>query len=799
LTKGLLDGYTVDMKLLITSILVATMIVAPVAVGEWSVEGGNIRRSGVSTDILIPPLMVTKSLNIGSDVSDVTNCTPVVSDGILVIGTHNGMLYGVDTKHLDGPNWKKENTSKNDDDLEVYRSSACIDGDRVYIGDRLGHMTCWNLRDGKFIWQKRFDGWITSSPIITVDDKLIFGTNEGYVYSVNKMNGKQFSNGKSKQLIGPIYGITCSGEDDDRIFVGCGGDNNNRNSRNLYCLNTVNLKKQKWSSPKDVNGSILSNPVIDNNRLFVISTKTEESDNEGSGISKSYLSCFSIDENDNGHRFWITDSFDREVWTSPAVSNGYVITSWKDGFVRGFDAETGEMVTNVFGFIGSSPVISGDYCFISDTQSHLHIIDYKKNQEAQDLKLGNENGNPPIYTQNRANSPIIVDGYLYFINTFGHLYKLEPAPKGRITINKPSVTTTTIDPFSYEIILENTRTKEESSHVNLELQLEYDINDSTKLLPHIELEPGESRTIHLNGVGNQFPKAGEYKLDIRFKINNAHELDIVWGNKIETWKKSDPLSEAKLPFENKQLLVNIQDPAPCLEVENTIDLGDIWDDEISLKTHTLKLNNPCNGTLFLRVDSDYGIIIEEKDEFSIHGKSNDTLLFRLDDAFINKPGEHELGITLNGHRVKEQWVTIKFNIIPSKSIVVVQIGSTRATVNGKVSTLDAPPYITQGTTMVPLRFVSEGLGFDKPEWRAEIKTIIIHLGNERYLRLVLGYSMAIIEEPDGSLSKKDLAVAPEIKNGRTFVPLRFIGEIVGATVDWNGETKEVTLTRSLKP
>ncbi|MHC1679202.1 MAG: copper amine oxidase N-terminal domain-containing protein [Candidatus Cryosericum sp.] len=39
-----------------------------------------------------------------------------------------------------------------------------------------------------------------------------------------------------------------------------------------------------------------------------------------------------------------------------------------------------------------------------------------------------------------------------------------------------------------------------------------------------------------------------------------------------------------------------------------------------------------------------------------------------------------------------------------------------------------------------------------------------------------------------------LDVAPEILGGRTFVPIRFISESFGATVEWLAETQGITIT-----
>ena len=51
-------------------------------------------------------------------------------------------------------------------------------------------------------------------------------------------------------------------------------------------------------------------------------------------------------------------------------------------------------------------------------------------------------------------------------------------------------------------------------------------------------------------------------------------------------------------------------------------------------------------------------------------------------------------------------VTIKSDT----TTIVLKVGSTKATVNGKTVTLDAAPYILGGRTMVPIRFISESLG-----------------------------------------------------------------------------------------
>ncbi len=63
----------------------------------------------------------------------------------------------------------------------------------------------------------------------------------------------------------------------------------------------------------------------------------------------------------------------------------------------------------------------------------------------------------------------------------------------------------------------------------------------------------------------------------------------------------------------------------------------------------------------------------------------------------------------------------------SGTSVELPIGSRTATVNGQQVTLDVPAQIVGGSTMVPLRFLSEALGADV-SWNAPTRTVVIATG-----------------------------------------------------------------------
>ncbi|MGC9171934.1 copper amine oxidase N-terminal domain-containing protein [Caldisericum sp.] len=121
--------------------------------------------------------------------------------------------------------------------------------------------------------------------------------------------------------------------------------------------------------------------------------------------------------------------------------------------------------------------------------------------------------------------------------------------------------------------------------------------------------------------------------------------------------------------------------------------------------------------------------------------------------------------------------------------IKLQVGSKTISVFGETKTLDVEPFIdrTSGRTLVPVRFISEALGFEV-SYNAKTKTVLLQKNNFK-IELIVGSKFAIVNSV-----RKNLDVAPVIKDARTFVPLRFISEVMGYKVEWNAETKTITIS-----
>ena len=102
---------------------------------------------------------------------------------------------------------------------------------------------------------------------------------------------------------------------------------------------------------------------------------------------------------------------------------------------------------------------------------------------------------------------------------------------------------------------------------------------------------------------------------------------------------------------------------------------------------------------------------------------------------------------------------------------------------------DARPFIdTQSNrTMIPVRFVAENLGC-KVDWNGDLRVVYIQK-NDTLIELKIGVLEAIVGGKVMSLDAKAV-----IEENRTFVPLRFVSEALGAFVEWNRDTRTIYIT-----
>lgn len=115
-------------------------------------------------------------------------------------------------------------------------------------------------------------------------------------------------------------------------------------------------------------------------------------------------------------------------------------------------------------------------------------------------------------------------------------------------------------------------------------------------------------------------------------------------------------------------------------------------------------------------------------------------------------------------------------------------------VEGQPVRAEAPPFLAEGRTLVPVRFAAEALGatvtWDPARQQATIALPPRRGGAGSTVTIAPGAAAA---EVDGR--QVPLPVPARIVRDRTYVPLRFVAEALGAEVEWDEPTRTVRVWR----
>ena len=119
--------------------------------------------------------------------------------------------------------------------------------------------------------------------------------------------------------------------------------------------------------------------------------------------------------------------------------------------------------------------------------------------------------------------------------------------------------------------------------------------------------------------------------------------------------------------------------------------------------------------------------------------------------------------------------------------IILTVGSKNAIVFGESVVNDVAPVIVNERTMLPARFVAEALGA-KVLWNSNTRTVSI-IG-EKAIAITIGSDTAYV---NGVAVKLDSPAF--IMDDRTYLPLRFIAENLGADVEWLADELKIVITK----
>lgn len=164
------------------------------------------------------------------------------------------------------------------------------------------------------------------------------------------------------------------------------------------------------------------------------------------------------------------------------------------------------------------------------------------------------------------------------------------------------------------------------------------------------------------------------------------------------------------------------------------------------------------------------------------GTERFTELSNPTDVAVNSTGDLFIVDTYNNKIKKASLYQLPASLNKDGSIHVVNV-STEVTFN-------ALPLNVNGRVMVPIRAITEALGYQVKA--SEDNTVVTLTKDKTTIELKIG-SADVKATVNGVVTASKLDTAPFIKQSSTYVPVRFLSEQLGKQVDWSGDYQTVIL------
>ena len=119
---------------------------------------------------------------------------------------------------------------------------------------------------------------------------------------------------------------------------------------------------------------------------------------------------------------------------------------------------------------------------------------------------------------------------------------------------------------------------------------------------------------------------------------------------------------------------------------------------------------------------------------------------------------------------------------------VFTLDSEKYTVDGVEYTMDAKAYAEDGRTMIPVRYVAKAFGIDESNvlYANQVATII---AGEKIIQVTMGSNILTVNGAQIQMDTKAV-----VKDGRAYVPMKFIAAALGVDVSYDASAKTATFS-----
>ena len=201
-----------------------------------------------------------------------------------------------------------------------------------------------------------------------------------------------------------------------------------------------------------------------------------------------------------------------------------------------------------------------------------------------------------------------------------------------------------------------------------------------------------------------------------------------------------------------------------------------------------KVSSPSLIISGVATDSESGIAKVTINDINVQVSENSTFSFIM----TLSPGENKIVIKAfdKAGNLTTKTLTVYY---AKTTVLILFVGSNKMiTSDGEAITLDSPPVIVEGRTLVPIRPIIEKFG-GSIAWDGGEHKVTIFLGNKA-IEMWIDKPQARVDGVMTLIDPNNSKVTPKIINDRTMLPVRFVSEQLGAKVDWDGTLKKITIT-----
>ncbi|HOO96212.1 MAG TPA: PQQ-binding-like beta-propeller repeat protein [Caldisericia bacterium] len=289
-------------------------------------------------------------------------------------------------------------------------------------------------------------------------------------------------------------------------------------------------------------------------------------------------------------------------------------------------------------------------------------------------------------------------------------------------------------------------------------------------------------------------------LDNKLQVINLGTYAVASTKKIGARVESSPaISNGKIFFgsESGELFAvasGDEDPKLCVNLKS-IEMPNVPNYQAYTYPGEFFIENCGGKTLSGKIEFSRDWVSAQPPNFSFGSDDGLMIKINVDPVKLNI-GKYPLMMTITTDTEKLN-IPVVINIVRRPdTIIKLTVNNPIAYINGEPYKLDAPPWkASNGSFMVPLRFITEQAFDCEVRWIQETREIVIRYPRRKIiLTLKIGQRMAFYEYEGLSVKTPiPMPYAPTIVNSRTFVPIEFIATAFDAYVSDPDNTIIITV------